>query len=384
MDRGLDRSLDEILAERKQSGRSSRGNRGSNSGRRRDRSDYPRDGVRKVRMGLPSNEFPSVQGAIAQSHRFSPDTLSDVRDAAISTNPCARVRVCGGSMRAAPDQTARLGKPFRDDAPRNLDSEWVHDKFEDHGSRRSAPRRRYSPEPASDSRGTKLRVDNVHYELTQEDLEGLFTRIGPVIKVDMKYDRAGRSEGTAFVTYESHRDATEAIREFDGANAAGQPIRLTLLPSGPRRNPFDSAVVPGRPLAERITVPDGRSRSLSPRRESDEEAARRGVDRYRPGGGKGSRSRSPLPGRRRDGGRRPGARRDGAGGRRGDRGERTARDGRPRKTQEELDAEMEDYFGGGNAQQDDAPAVAAVTGAGDANGILQQQQQGGDDIDMIE
>ncbi|GAB1310935.1 hypothetical protein MFIFM68171_01145 [Madurella fahalii] len=330
MERGLDRSLDEILAERKQSGRSSRGNRGNNSGRRRDRSDYPRDGVRK---------------------------------------------------------------PFRDDAPRNLDSEWVHDKFEDHGSRRSAPRRRYSPEPSSDSRGAKLRVDNVHYELTQEDLEGLFSRIGPVIKVDMKYDRAGRSEGTAFVTYESHRDATQAIKEFDGANAAGQPIRLTLLPSGPRRNPFDSAVVPGRPLAERITVPEGRSRSLSPRRESDEEAARRGVDRYRPGGGggggKGSRSRSPLPSRRRDAGRRPGARREGAGGgagggRRGDRGERTARDGRPRKTQEELDAEMEDYFGGGNAQQDDAPTAAAATGAGDANGMLPQQQQGGDDIDMIE
>jgi THO complex subunit 4 len=114
----------------------------------------------------------------------------------------------------------------------------------------------------------------------------------------MKYDRAGRSEGTAFVTYESPRDAAQAIKEFDGANAAGQPIRLTLLPSGPsggsRRNPFDSAVVPGRPLAERITVPGQRSRSLSPRRESDEEAARRGVDRYRPrgsGGGGGRLSR---------------------------------------------------------------------------------------------
>ncbi|AEO66034.1 uncharacterized protein THITE_2113792 [Thermothielavioides terrestris NRRL 8126] len=287
MDRVLDRSLDEILAERKQNNRSSRG------GRRRDRSDYPRDGVRK---------------------------------------------------------------PFRDDAPRDLDSEWVHDKFEDYG-RRSAPRRRrHSPEPSSDSRGAKLRVDNIHYELTQEDLEGLFSRIGPLIKLEMKYDRAGRSEGTAFVTYESHRDAAEAIKEFDGANAAGQPIRLTLLPTGPRRNPFDTAVLPGRPLAERITLPADRARSLSPRRESDEEAARRGVDRYRPhDGGNGRRSRSPVAGgggsRRRDGGgRRPGARREGGGaGRRGERGgagEKVGRDGRPKKTQEELDAEMEDYFAG--------------------------------------
>lgn len=37
----------------------------------------------------------------------------------------------------------------------------------------------------------------------------------------MKYDRAGRSEGTAFVTYETAKDASDAIREFDGANAAG-------------------------------------------------------------------------------------------------------------------------------------------------------------------
>ncbi len=41
-------------------------------------------------------------------------------------------------------------------------------------------------------------------------------------KLDLQYDRAGRSEGTAYVTYESARDAKEAIREFDGANANGK------------------------------------------------------------------------------------------------------------------------------------------------------------------
>lgn len=35
------------------------------------------------------------------------------------------------------------------------------------------------------------------------------------------YDRAGRSEGTAFVIYESGSDAREAVREYDGANAKG-------------------------------------------------------------------------------------------------------------------------------------------------------------------
>ncbi|KAK4205316.1 hypothetical protein QBC40DRAFT_190391 [Triangularia verruculosa] len=333
MERILDRSLDEILADRKQNNRgNNRGNRGGNNSnagnngpRRRDnnRSDYPRDGVRKS---------------------------------------------------------------FRDEAPRNLDTEWVHDRYEDHGGRRPAPRRRNSNEYSSDSRGSKIRVDNIHYELTQEELEGLFSSIGPLVKLEMKYDRAGRSEGTAFVTYQSSHDASQAIKEFDGANAAGQPIRLTLMPTGPRRNPFDTAINP-RPLAERITVPSGRSRSLSPHRQSDEEAARRGIDRYRPGA---SRSRSPMPPRRREGGGQGGRRQGGGGGGRrergggrreggGGRGEGERSERRTKKTQEELDAEMDDYFGGGGGggaqQNDSAPA---------ANGGAVAQEQNDGDIDMIE
>jgi len=150
------------------------------------------------------------------------------------------------------------------------------------------------------------------------------------------------------------------------------------MPTGPRRNPFDMAVVPGRPLAERITVPDTRSRSMSPRRVSDDEAARKGIDRYRPGGGHRNRSRSPLPPRRREGGRRPGTRREGGGrrgdradrGERGERSERNGRDGRPKKTQEELDAEMEDYFN-------------SNSGAAAANGhAAVDNEVRNDDIDM--
>ena len=40
-------------------------------------------------------------------------------------------------------------------------------------------------------------------------------------KFNLCYDRAGRSEGVAFVTYENREDAQMAIREFDGANANG-------------------------------------------------------------------------------------------------------------------------------------------------------------------
>lgn len=153
---------------------------------------------------------------------------------------------------------------------------------------------------------------------------------------------------------------------------------MTQVRDGPpqqRRNPFDTAHMPGRPLAERIT----RRRSFSPRRTSDRD---RGVDRYVPGGGNrsgGNRSRSPLP--RQRGGRRAGARREGREGRdrRDEREtdsntpngrERVGRDGRPKKTQEELDAEMADYFNPGASNE---AAQGAETTA-----------HAGDDMDMIE
>ncbi|KAF5026259.1 hypothetical protein F66182_1649 [Fusarium sp. NRRL 66182] len=272
-------------------------------------------------------------------------------------------------------------KSARDDS-RHLDSEWVHDRYEENNNRRAPAPRRRRESPDQESKGTKIRVDNIHYDLTEEDLDELFKRIGPVSRLQLRYDRAGRSEGTAYVTYELKEDAQEAIKQFDGANANGQPIRLTLLPSGPTRNPFDTAVMPGRPLAERISTPGDRARSHSPHRRYDsDDAARRGIDRYVPG--QGSR-RSPMPRQRGQGGRRPGARREGRGGGRdqegGGRGGRS--NPRAKKTQEELDAEMADYFGGDGAQaaepinqSDAAPAQAPAPTQG---------QTLTDDIDMIE
>ncbi|KAI0161124.1 RNA-binding domain-containing protein [Hypoxylon sp. FL1284] len=296
----MDRSLDEIVAESQQRKRGPRPRRGGGGGGRpRERDAFPRDGVRK------------------------------------STR----------------------------DESRNLDSEWVHDRFDDTHSRNRPrySRRQRSPEQFQDTRGrTKVKVENLHYELTEDDLYGLFKQIGAVRKLELVYDRAGRSEGIAFVTYEQEEDAREAVVQFHEANAKGQQIFVTQLSGARERNPFDNAHMPGRPLAERITRP----RSWSPRRTSDRD---RNIDRYVPGSS-GARSRSPP---RRRGGRRPGARREARETREGGDStpngrERTGRDGRPKKTQEELDAEMADYFN-----------PSATNGAA-------QGAEPGDEMDMIE
>lgn len=206
------------------------------------------------------------------------------------------------------------------------------------------------------------------------------------------------------MTYEYPPDAREAVRQFDGANANGQPIRLTLMPSGPSannpeigirgragaatRNPFDTAMKPGRSLFERIEEPtrrrggSGRSRSRSPgapRRTNTSKPPPDGVDRYVPSGSSSRRRRSRTRSPRRN--RSPRVRRE-----RGDKDSRKIVNGRPRKTQEELDKEMEDYWG----SKAEVPAVENGTGNGVAqNGtaVIEQPAEvimDDGDIDMIE
>ncbi|EYE93136.1 putative RNA binding protein [Aspergillus ruber CBS 135680] len=289
----------------------------------------------------------------------------------------------------------------RDGVKKVGNSDWVHDKYEDDREARPsrAPRRqrgdRYSPLPDDRTSAlTKIRVENLHYDITETDLEDLFTRIGPILNLSLVYDRAGRSEGVAYVTYNRLSDAKTAIGEFDGANAKGQPIRLTLIPgSGGRgrqqdRNPFDNVERPRGSLLDRVERPRD-SRSLSPegaeggrrrrgrggagpagRRSDVSKPPPENIDRYVPGQSR----RSPT--RRNGGDRRQGR------GRRED-GNKTA-NGRPRKTQEELDQEMEDYWGG---------SANAGAGAADQEAVQDEPQQvapattaaaGDDDVDMIE
>jgi THO complex subunit 4 len=260
-----------------------------------------------------------------------------------------------------------------------------------------------------------LRIDNLHYDLTEEDLEvnilfffksksetkamqGLFSGIGPVARVRIDYDRAGRSEGVATVTYQYLEDARKAIRDFDGANAKGQPIRLTLLPPG--RGPKAEK---SKSLFDRIERPRDRTeRSLSP----DEEGSNTTGGRRRRGG-RGGRGRGeagaaaggrrsdvskPAPehidryvpgqGQQRNTGRRPGDRRDekrregGGGGRQNGT--------RPRKTQEELDQEMDDYWGTTNTATTGAAETVVTAPATTTEPAAPAPAANDDDIDMIE
>ncbi|KAJ5794881.1 RNA binding protein [Penicillium paradoxum] len=277
-------------------------------------------------------------------------------------------------------------KPYTSDRV-DLNLDWVHDKFDDDRSRPSRGGRRGRDGHDSDrsSTLTKVRVENLHYDITESDLDDLFGRIGPVSELTVSYDRAGRSEGVAYITYARLKDAHTSIQEYDGANAKGQPIRLSLVPGRRERNPLDYAQPPRSSLMDRVERPrDGRS--LSPRSDDNADGARRrrggrghrsdvtkpapdNIDRYVPG----QRSSQRSPNRR-------------SGGRRGGRDNRQPTErrsnARPRKTQEELDQEMEDYWGGANTGADEATAPAQDVPQQTAPAPTATAAD--DDIDMIE
>ncbi|KAL4884166.1 hypothetical protein BJY04DRAFT_183052 [Aspergillus karnatakaensis] len=334
-------------------------------------------------------------------------------DEIIAERPQRQNRGQNRGPRNPPRRTNGIKKPYRDERV-DLDLDWVHDKYEDdrdtrgaRGSRR--PRGgvdRYSPSPdRSGSAGTRLRIENLHYDITETDLEELFCRIGSISNVSLVYDRAGRSEGVAYVTYKRHSDARQAITEFDGANAKGQPIRISITSSAPRRdrNPFDNVEKPKGSLFDRVERPRGRdARSLSPgsRSESADGGARRRRGRRGGAGGAGGPGfrRSDVskpapenidryvPGQRSPARRAGGNPRRQGGGAGGEREPRRAGNPRPRKTQEELDQEMEDYWGASNAGAagQDVPAEQAAPAPAAAVPVAAPQAAHDDDIDMIE
>lgn len=246
-------------------------------------------------------------------------------------------------------------------------------------------------------------MENLHYDITESDLEvcipkdhieplaivltsiphqDLFGRIGPVSDLSLVYDRAGRSEGVAFVTYTYLKDAHESLREFDGANAKGQPIRLTLVPGrrGERATGgtlFDRVERPKSPGSDTEDGPRRRRGGGRAQRSDVTKPAPDHIDRYIPGQRSPARRNGGGGGSRRAGGRDSRPRNAEGGGRR-------AANGRPRKTQEELDQEMEDYWGGNNADTETTEKQPVQDAAQPAAPAAPAPVAADDDIDMIE
>jgi len=83
---------------------------------------------------------------------------------------------------------------------------------------------------------TKLFVGGLSSETTTEDLRSSFSKFGEIVDVAVIADRAtSQSRGFGFVTYQSSAAAETAIKEMNGAQLDGRPLKVNRAEARPPR-----------------------------------------------------------------------------------------------------------------------------------------------------
>jgi len=170
---------------------------------------------------------------------------------------------------------------------------------------------------------SKIMVSNLPADVSEQQIKDYFQQtVAAVKKVLLVYGPNGQSRGIASVVFSNAASAVKAVTELNGVKVDGRPMKVEVIVDGK-----DAPAPPGaKKLADRITQPKSGA-NAKPKPATDSKA------------GSGRRARGT--------------------GRRGRGGARTGN--RTKKTAEELDAEMVDYFqapeGGAGVANGAAPAT---------------------------
>jgi RNA recognition motif-containing protein len=80
-------------------------------------------------------------------------------------------------------------------------------------------------------------VGNLDYEISQQDLEEVFTEYGTVKRVHLPTDReTGRKRGFAFVEMGTETEEASAISALDGAEWMGRSLKVNQARPREQRN----------------------------------------------------------------------------------------------------------------------------------------------------
>ena len=71
-----------------------------------------------------------------------------------------------------------------------------------------------------------LFITNLHFNVTNEALRELFSKVGQLKRVGINWDNLGRSKGTAEVEFLKHEDAATALETLNSAKLENQEITL--------------------------------------------------------------------------------------------------------------------------------------------------------------
>jgi RNA recognition motif-containing protein len=72
-------------------------------------------------------------------------------------------------------------------------------------------------------------VGNLNYNLSEDELQGLFEEYGAVSSVKIIKDReTGRAKGFGFVEMEDDNEGQNAIDELDGVEVQGRALKVNM------------------------------------------------------------------------------------------------------------------------------------------------------------
>jgi RNA recognition motif-containing protein len=76
--------------------------------------------------------------------------------------------------------------------------------------------------------GQKLHVGNLGFDVTSQELQDVFTTIGPCASATVLMDRTtGESRGFGFVEMTTNADALKAVEQLDGKELKGRAIKVS-------------------------------------------------------------------------------------------------------------------------------------------------------------
>lgn len=159
---------------------------------------------------------------------------------------------------------------------------------------------------ANTKRG-KLMINNLHFKVTDNDIEQLFGKFGKLTRASVHYNSQGKSLGSAEVIYIDVRDAARAMKQYNDVPLDERPMKICLVGADNQPLPANAGSIESR-LGKRVFTPtrafnsqNGRGRGsrgrgrLGNRSRGRGRGQSRGTGRGRGGRGRGGKIYKDTP-----------------------------------------------------------------------------------------